>query len=325
MPLTLHPPSRLAQMVLGWDTGLIGGILRTASFKRSFGLEPNVNQSSHYISQKQGNIVSVLNAGCMAGGFGGFYFPARFGHRKVIAVGSLLLQTGAIIQTFCHPHDFGITPATITAESQDRGVRQLMVGRFISGMGIGLCASALVPYHNEVAPSAIRGRLHVLGALNAVIGIALSFWVNYGVQRDGYDAHDTRVWRIPFGLQTLPGAVFMLAIVFIPNSPRWLIEKRGDEKAARRSLAKVYNGDPHDPRINETIAEIHASIRHMNHDFGKMARDVSTSSHGTLTNVSPRASHRVKWRLVFKDRKTVFRLFLGGFMMMIQQWTGTNA
>lgn len=319
-------------MVLGWDTGLIGGILTTAAFKRSFGLEADATRSKHDIAQKQGDIVSVLNAGSILGAFGGFYFPNRFGHRAVITVGGILLQIGTVVQTACHPGDHGIDYAPISAHSASVALSQLMAGRFITGMGIGLNTAALVPYANEVAPAAIRGRLHALGSLNAVAGIALSFWVNYGVTKAGYDPHDTRIWRIPSGLQALPAAVFMVAIIFAPDSPRWLIEKRGDELGARKALAKISGCSVDDPRVDETVVEIYASIRAMEDEFAEEApgaKDSSTSSTATLTAATPAAPtsarRKLKWRLVFRDRKTVFRLFLGGIMMMMQQWSGTMA
>jgi len=90
--------------------------------------------------------------------------------------------------------------------------------RFCAGIGVGM-ASMLSPlYIAEVSPAAIRGRNVALNQLTIVMGILVTNIINYFLAAKGIDA-----WRWMFGLGVVPSLFFLAGVLFLPESPRWLI------------------------------------------------------------------------------------------------------
>jgi SP family arabinose:H+ symporter-like MFS transporter len=101
-----------------------------------------------------------------------------------------------------------------------RNLAELVAARFIGGLAIGV-ASVLAPiYVAEVAPREIRGRLVALNQMAIVTGILMAYAVNWGLSFMG-----SASWRWMFATAAIPTAVFFVALFFVPESPRWLIEK----------------------------------------------------------------------------------------------------
>jgi MFS transporter, SP family, arabinose:H+ symporter len=94
--------------------------------------------------------------------------------------------------------------------------------RFVGGLGVG-CSSVTAPmYIGELAPASHRGRLVATFQFNVVFGILIAFLSNYLLQDVGDNA-----WRWMLGIQALPATIFLIAILYIPESPRWLVVKKG--------------------------------------------------------------------------------------------------
>ena len=105
--------------------------------------------------------------------------------------------------------------------------------RFVAGIGVGM-ASMLSPlYIAEVTPSHIRGRMVAINQLTIVIGILVTNLVNYSLRDNG-----TEAWRWMFGLGVIPSALFIIGVIWLPESPRWLLQvgKRGK---AQKILSKI--------------------------------------------------------------------------------------
>lgn len=123
--------------------------------------------------------------------------------------------------------------------------------RFMGGLGIG-CSSVTAPmYISELAPASHRGRLVAMFQFNVVFGILIAFLSNYLLQGIGENA-----WRWMLGIQAFPSLVFLVLILFIPESPRWLIVKKGSDEEARRILNLI---DPTTAEIElQTIKASHS-------------------------------------------------------------------
>jgi MFS transporter, SP family, arabinose:H+ symporter len=89
-------------------------------------------------------------------------------------------------------------------------------------------------YISELAPASHRGRLVAMFQFNIVLGILIAFLSNYLLQDIGDNA-----WRWMLGVQAVPSVILLLAILFVPESPRWLITKKGDFEHAEQILALV--------------------------------------------------------------------------------------
>jgi sugar porter (SP) family MFS transporter len=116
----------------------------------------------------------------------------------------------------------------------------LLFSRFIGGLAIG-AASVMAPmYIAEISPGRLRGRLVAVTQFNIVIGILSAFFSNYLLITIGDSnlpyVHST--WRWMFGIMSIPSALFILLLFFVPETPRWLVKKKLVE-SARLVLQKV--------------------------------------------------------------------------------------
>ena len=113
------------------------------------------------------------------------------------------------------------------------GLATFIFARFVAGIGVGM-ASMLSPlYIAEVAPSHTRGRMVAINQLTIVIGILITNLVNYSLRNNG-----TEAWRWMFGLGAVPSTLFILGVLWLPESPRWLFQA-GKKNKAEKILAKI--------------------------------------------------------------------------------------
>jgi SP family xylose:H+ symportor-like MFS transporter len=119
--------------------------------------------------------------------------------------------------------------------------------RFLSGIGVGM-ASMLSPiYIAEISPAQVRGRNVAINQLTIVIGILITNLVNYKLSSLGEDS-----WRWMFGLGVVPSLLFLIGIVWLPESPRWLIAK-GRFEEARKVLLKFGNSAVVEKTVGEVV------------------------------------------------------------------------
>ena len=97
-----------------------------------------------------------------------------------------------------------------------------LVFRLLGGLGVGISSVTAPIYISEVSPADRRGRLVGLFQFNVVLGILISYLSNYLLSQGGESS-----WRWMLGVQAFPSLLFLILIYFIPESPRWLILKRG--------------------------------------------------------------------------------------------------
>lgn len=106
--------------------------------------------------------------------------------------------------------------------------------RFLGGLGVG-CSSVTAPMHiGELSPASHRGRLVAMFQFNVVLGILIAYLSNYLLQ----DLGDSG-WRWMLGVQAVPSVIFLILILSIPESPRWLVVHQGNLEEARRILAEI--------------------------------------------------------------------------------------
>lgn len=141
---------------------------------------------------------------------------------------ALVFDIGAILQLF-----------------PNGSVATWYAGRVIAGVGIGI-ATVIVPlYTAEMAPKSIRGQLGSMFQFFFTLGVMTSYWVDYGVSKM---PSSTKQWRIPVGLQLIPGGALCMGMLLVKESTRWLAKKgRHDEAIA--SLIWVRGGET--PEVHE--------------------------------------------------------------------------
>ena len=108
-----------------------------------------------------------------------------------------------------------------------------IVSRILCGLSIGAVSVLSPTYITEIAPAQIRGRLVSLNQLMIVIGILMAYFSNYLLADSGDSA-----WRYMLGTGAFPATLFFMAILFAPESPRWLLQ-RGRNAEAEKILFKI--------------------------------------------------------------------------------------
>ncbi|WBO23175.1 sugar porter family MFS transporter [Sphingomonas abietis] len=218
--------------LFGFDSGVINGTVE------------GLQQAFHTSSAGTGfNVASVL-LGSAAGAFAAGRLADVFGRRSIMIIAAAMFVLSAL----------GAGAAT--------GSAMFVIARMIGGFAVG-AASILCPaYISEVTPADTRGRLASIQQIMIIIGLTGAFFSNYllakfaGVSTaplwGGYEA-----WRWMFWMQTIPSAIFLLALFGIPESPRFLVAK-GKRAVALRVLTQLMGPDAG----NAKLAEIEGSLSH---------------------------------------------------------------
>lgn len=247
-------------------------------FIERFGIQ-NADGSFTLSSSRQSIITSLLSAGTIVGAIAQAFTSDRFGRRGSILIWSFIFTVGTVVQT-----------GTV------HSLAQIVIGRFIAGLGVG-ALSAIVPlYNGETAPKALRGMLIVLYQVQIIMGIFISYVIDLGT----HSIKNSASWRIPVGLQMLWGLILLSGIFFLPESPRHLLGV-GRDAEARKVIAELNSVPEDDPMVTETLEELEYAI-HAENDGGKAT-----------------------WLECFSERNMLWKRTINGMMLQfIQQLNGQN-
>ncbi|MFI5382370.1 MAG: sugar porter family MFS transporter, partial [Tepidisphaerales bacterium] len=193
-------------LLFGFDTAVINGAL--VFLREQFRL-----------SELQTEVAAgSLLAGALLGAGVAGTLTDRFGRKKVLLAAAAL---------FC---------VSSLGTALPQNLNQFIVARLAAGAAIGV-ASVLAPmYIAEVSPARIRGRLVTLNQMAIVTGIVSAYFVNWLLSGLGPVS-----WRWMFATAAVPSVVFLAALFFIPESPRWLL-RHGRDQEAMATLMRV-NGE----------------------------------------------------------------------------------
>ncbi len=210
----------LAGFLFGFDTAVISGADQP--------IQKLWNTSASFHSWF---IMSMALWGTVIGALFGGFPTDRFGRKKTLFWIGVLYLISALGSAFAwDPFSFSFF-------------------RFIGGLGVGASSVAAPTYISEIAPANNRGKLVALYQFNIVFGILIAFLTNYLIgQFIGVDS-----WRLMLGLETIPALIYCTMVLGVPNSPRWLILKRGAEEKAMALLREL------NPKAN--LEKLVASIK----------------------------------------------------------------
>ena len=127
-----------------------------------------------------------------------------------------------------------------------------LIFRFLGGLGVGASSVAAPMYITEISPAKSRGKLVGLFQFNVVFGILIAYLSNFLLANAG-----TEPWRWMLGVQAFPSLIFLVAVLNIPESPRWLLLKKGKATEALDVLNMI---DP--ATAEQTLAAIQQSNHH---------------------------------------------------------------
>ena len=195
----------LGGFLFGFDTAVISGA------EQSIQKYWNLNTVQH------GLTVSIALIGTIIGALFGSIPSDRLGRKKTLYIIALLYLLSSLG----------------TALATDWYV--FLIFRLMGGLGVGASSVTAPVYISEISPAERRGKLVGLFQFNVVFGIVISYFSNYLISLTGEHS-----WRLMLGIQAIPSAIFFLLLRFVPESPRWLIMKKGKVTEAHE-IFKIIN------------------------------------------------------------------------------------
>ncbi|KAK3124449.1 hypothetical protein QOZ80_7BG0586680 [Eleusine coracana subsp. coracana] len=214
-------------LLFGYDTGVISGAL--LYIRDDF-------RAVDRNTWLQELIVSMAVAGAILGAAVGGWTTDRFGRRASILVADALFFAGAVIM------------ASAPAPAQ------LVAGRAMVGLGVGMASMTAPLYISEASPARVRGALVSTNGFLITGGQFLSYLVNLAFTR----APGT--WRWMLGVAGVPAVVQFALMLFLPESPRWLYRK-GRAEEAEAILRRIYSAEEADREISELKDSVAAEHR----------------------------------------------------------------
>jgi SP family sugar:H+ symporter-like MFS transporter len=231
--LAISAVAALGGFLFGFDSGVINGTVDA------------LNRAFHSSNLGSGFNVASLLLGCAVGAFLAGTLADKFGRRSVLIVTSLFFLWGSWGAGIAH------------------GSLEFIIYRVMGGLAVGAASIVCPAYISEIAPSAIRGRLSSLQQLAIVLGLFCAFLSNYlFAGAAGTAGHPFwfgfQAWQWMFWAEIIPSAAFFLGLLFIPESPRYLVAaNRAD--IARAVLTRLGHPDPDKKvrQIQETLRTGH--------------------------------------------------------------------
>ncbi|KAL4870954.1 hypothetical protein BDV12DRAFT_184076 [Aspergillus spectabilis] len=200
-----------------YNQGAFAGILGNEDFLRV------VDYPS---SAVLGVIVGIYNIGCLAGTAAAFLTSDRLGFRKSMWIAMGFLTIGAIPQACAYSR------------------AQMLVSRFIGGIGTGIMTSIVPVYQSELCEARNRGMYVCSQPLAVGVGISSAYWFDYGMSF----APGSIAWRLPVAFQVVFILIVSVLVVGLPESPRWLCRK-GQNDEAVQVLCDFYDRPANDPKV----------------------------------------------------------------------------
>jgi sugar porter (SP) family MFS transporter len=248
----------IAGLLFGYDEGIIAGAL--GPLHAQFDISP----------LEEGLMTATVPLGALAGAAVGGWLAAPWGRRSLLMGAAVLFVGGALV---C-----ALAPSILV----------LSLGRLLLGFAIGVAALIAPLYISEMAPAAIRGMLVSIYQLAITLGI-------FGAYLIGFAVHES--WRIMFATAMVPGAMLLIGVWRLSDTPRWLV-LHGRRQEAGEVIAHVQGGAPGDRNVTNELAAIELAAR----------AETSTAS----------------WRELFGPMVRP-ALLVGTGLFLLQQLSGINA
>ncbi|KMT03292.1 hypothetical protein BVRB_8g198330 [Beta vulgaris subsp. vulgaris] len=250
----------MANFLFGYHIGVMNGPI--VSVARELGFEGN--------SIIEGLVVSIFIGGAFIGSLFSGSLADKFGCRRTLQIDTIPLIIGAILSAQAHSTD------------------EVLWGRFLVGLGIGV-NTVLVPiYISEVAPTKYRGSLGSLCQIGTCLGIIASLFIATAAENDPH------WWRTMLYIASIPGFILTIGMQFAADSPRWLC-KMGRLDDAKSIIRNLWGP-----------SEVDSAIEEFQSVFSRNEGDNSTN-----------------WLELFEEPNYKVAL-VGGSLFLLQQFAGIN-
>ncbi|OQD72410.1 hypothetical protein PENDEC_c021G03410 [Penicillium decumbens] len=238
-----------------------------------------LNEMGNPSTVMTGTITALYDVGAVFGAIIAALTVERLGRKRSLMVGSFLIIIGAILM--------GASVERI----------QMIVGRIVTGLGIGFLTSVAPVYQSEICLPSQRG-WHVSCQLTMMLfGLMLSYWINYA-----FYFHPGQVqWRFPIVFQAVFALYILIITPFLPDTPRWLMLHDTSPARGTGVLAKLRGKPEDDPIVQKEKSDIMSAI------------SIESEEEGS-------------WRALFMDGGCAAnkRFFLAVGIQFMQQMSGIN-
>ncbi|KAH8895411.1 general substrate transporter [Thozetella sp. PMI_491] len=253
----------------GYDSGIITPSLALKSFLSYFG-NPD--------AALRGSIVSVYQAGAWFGSASVGITSDRFGRRYAIAFGCI----------------WGVIGGALMAGAAH--VAMLLIGRIMVGFAVGTITGVAPVFGAEIAKTHERGRITAVNQMMVAWGFFVALWTGVGEGK----WNNPNQWRLGFAIQAIPPLFLGLGVLFIGESPRWLLLKGRAEEAENAFRNYHYNGN------NDAWCKTEFTVMQVN-----IAEELN-------------AQGRLSWADLFKTPAFRKRLFVGAFVWAAAMLSGIS-
>ncbi|KAE8449607.1 hypothetical protein EG329_007937 [Mollisiaceae sp. DMI_Dod_QoI] len=200
-------------ILFGYNQSSIGGVLNFTPFVKTF---PRINTATTTGDEKaenariQGTVVAIYTLGCLMGAFASTSIGNPLGRRRTLVIFAVVSAIGTILQ------------------GSSFSLGQLIVGRIISGIGVGGVNAVIPVWQAECSKPKNRGKSVVVVGIFIASGVAIVSWINFGLS---YHQHTSLCWRLPLTIPVIFSVLICSFTFFFPESPRWLVQKGRMEEA----------------------------------------------------------------------------------------------
>ena len=186
----------------------LGGYLFGFDFAVISGALPFLKNQFLLSSWSEGFVTGSLALGCIAGCLFAGLIADRYGRRPGLMIAAAIFAVSSI--------GMAVSPS----------LQVFILMRFCAGIGVGMSSMLSPLYIAEISPASVRGRNVAINQLTIVLGILITNLINYKLRGLGPES-----WRWMFGVGAVPSTLFLLGVIFLPESPRWLIRVGKNDKA----------------------------------------------------------------------------------------------
>ncbi|KAK9248175.1 general substrate transporter [Lipomyces tetrasporus] len=238
-PYLVAAAATIGGMLFGFDISSVSAFVDNETYREFFNYPDSIEQGGITASMAGGSFLGSLCAG---------FVSDRLGRKYTIQLGAIIWVIGAAIQCSV------------------QNVAQLVCGRLVAGLAIGICSSQVPVYLAELSPKKIRGRLVGLFQWAVTWGIMIMFYISYGCTF----IEGPSSFRLAWGIQMIPGFLLLVSLLLFPESPRWLAARDRWEEAIDIISHVQGKGDVEDADVQIEIQELREAVR-----IDRLSKDVT--------------------------------------------------